>query len=192
MVDHTSGGSWRHSVLRAFSFGAGAVLALAAIVGLGIYVASMPSAPRQWNKSAVVASYVELSLFTGDNPQIAFSYALQNTTDHDYQLPDDPKAIFVVRPDGSGLQPDRITWASSLSVPAKQRVVVKFIVQRDYSELYPKEDKDNTEKIAPFMDRRLNEIDGFRILDTQNRYQVDLPRGWNPKVRSERLVRQPK
>ena len=55
------------------------------------------------NENAVTASFVELTLTTGENVVLDFSFALDNTTDHDYTLPNEKDSLYVETPRGKGL-----------------------------------------------------------------------------------------
>ena len=37
---------------------------------------------------------------------------------------------------------------------------------------------DDEKQLAPFMGRRMSEIDGFALFDPTNRYKVDFPNSW--------------
>lgn len=94
---------WQKLFLKAAGFGAGfAAFLVAAIAGWQVFQ-SLPESPKPWNRDAIKATYAELFMNTGDRPVATFRYALENTTPRDYYLPSDPKAAFVVLPDGKVL-----------------------------------------------------------------------------------------
>jgi len=102
---------------------------------------------------------------------------------YDYCLPNDNEAAFIQIPGTKGLTKDHdITWDKGTCVPTGQKVAVFFRLNYNYSEYsFPKSDINNLEKFSKFMSRRLSEIDGFVILDNQNRYQINFPKGWEDK-----------
>lgn len=59
---------------------------------------------------------------------------------------------------------------------AGQKVIVTFQLTYDYNDSYPKNDRDNLDKFAKFMNRRLKDLDGFVVLDRENRYQITFPK----------------
>jgi hypothetical protein len=50
---------------------------------------------------------------------------------------------------------------------------------------YPEREKDNGEKLAAFMDRRLKELDGFVLFDKTRRYKIILLNGWPDASKKE-------
>lgn len=170
---------WQKLFLKAAGFGAGcAAFLVAAIAGWQVFQ-SLPESPKPWNRDAIKATYAELSLRTGDRPVLRFRYTLENTTLRDYYLPSDPKAAFVVLPDGKGMsQEEELTWDKGAYIPPGQKVSVAFYLTYDYSDSYPKSDRDNLDKLSKFMARREKELEGFVVLDRTNRYQMTFPKGW--------------
>jgi hypothetical protein len=128
---------------------------------------------------------------TGDPLLAFFRYIIQNTTPYDYCLPNDSEAAFIQLPNTKGLAKDyEITWDKGTCVPTGQKVAVSFRLSYDYSKYsFPKSDRDNIEKLSAFMNRRLSEIDGFVILDTRNRYQINFPKGWDYKQNKKTMQR---
>jgi hypothetical protein len=52
------------------------------------------------------------------------------------------------------------------------------------NEFYPKADKENHGKMTKYFNTRLERIDGFKVFDKANRYQINLPNGWK-KLKDE-------
>ena len=50
--------------------------------------------------------------------------------------------------------------------------------ESEYNDVYPERDRDDSEKLAAFMTRRLKELDGFVLFDKTHRYKIVLPNGW--------------
>ena len=74
-------------------------------------------------------------------------------------------------------------------VPAKQKVVLSVSKEGEYSDAYPEREKHNTEKLAPYMNHRLKELDGFVVFDKTRRYKIVLPNGW-PDVNKKEPTKQ--
>jgi hypothetical protein len=166
--------------LRAAGVSVGGGLLVAAIViATWTYFEDRRTPAKPWNHDAIKASFVEITFDVGDKVVSNFQYSVDNSTDQDYQLPTDPKSAFVVLPDGRGLSQDKeIGWMPGTYIPAQHKVVVTFHLTYDYNESFPKSEQDNRDKMAPFFNRRLKELDGFVILDKAMRYQIDFPNGW--------------
>src|SRR5215831_5228081 len=172
-------GHWQRIFLKAAGFGAGFAAFLVATIAGWLVFESLPETPKPWNRDAIKAKYADLYLNTGDRPVVTFKYTLENTTPHDYYLPSDPKAAFVILPNGKGMsQEEELSWDNGAYVPAGQKVSVSFRLMYHYDESYPKSDRDNPDKLSKFMDRRLKELEGFAVLDRTSRYQVTFPSGW--------------
>lgn len=170
---------WQRIFLKAAGLGTGFAAFLVAATASWQVLQSLPETPKPWNRDAIKATYADLYMNTGDRPVATFKYTLENTTPHDYHLPSDQKAAFVVLPNGKGMsQEEELTWDKGAYVPPGQKVSVSFHITYDYNEAYPKSDRDNLDKLSKFMARRLNELEGFAVLDRANRYQVTFPKGW--------------
>jgi hypothetical protein len=164
---------WRKVFLRAAGFGVGIVAAVAIAIGAWIYIASLPQTPGPWDREKIKADFADLEVNTGNKLIAIFRYTVENTTRHDYHLPDDPKSAFVVLSEGKGLsQESEITWDRGAYLPPGQKISVSFRLAYDYNDSYPKQDRDNLDKLGKFMKRRLKETDGFVILDKSNRYEI--------------------
>jgi len=170
---------WQRVFLRAAGFGAGFAALIAVVVGAWVLISSLPDTPRSWEKGAVQATFADIFIDTGDRPVATFKYTVENTTANDYFLPSDPKAAFVVLPNGKGLsKEEQLEWDSGAYIPAGQRVSVSFRVTYDYNDSYPFDERDDAEKLSAFIGRRLKELEGFSVLDRERRYQIDFPNGW--------------
>ncbi len=174
-------------VLKIAYFGAGfAAMLVAMIAGWQVFQ-SMPETPKPWNDDAIKATFVELSVTTGERLVTTFKYSIQNTTPHDYYLPSDPNAAFVILPKEGGLsQHQELNWNKGAYIPAGQKMSVWFQLSYDYNDSFTKSDRDKLDKLSNFMDRRLKEVDGFVVLDRDNRYRVVFPKGWQEATSKSR------
>ena len=172
--------TWQRIFIRAAGFGVGCVVTIIIAIALWSYFSSRPTKPKPWNESAILAEFSEITVNTGDKIVAHFRYLVENTTEYDYSLPSDGEAAFIKLPETKGLTKDHdIAWDVGTFVPTGQKVAINFRLTYDYSEYsFPKSDIDNIEKFSKFMNRRLSEVDGFVILDKENRYQIDFHRGW--------------
>ncbi len=171
--------SWQRLLLKAAGFGAGFAALLVGTFAIWFFVESLPKTPKPWNRDVIKVTYVDLSVKTGERPVATFRYTIENTTPSDYYLPTDAKSAFVLLPKGKGLsQEEDLTWDKGAYVPAGQKVAFSFQITYDYDDSYPEADRDNLHKLATFMNRKLEELDGFAVLDRTNRYQISFPKGW--------------
>lgn len=172
--------AWKRVFIRSAGFGAGFAVTFLIVVAIWSYFTSLPKRPKPWNNLAIKATYSELSLYTGDPLLVTFQYILENTTPYDYCLPNDSEVAFIQMPKTKGLIKDHeLTWNKGTCVPTAQKVAVSFRLTYNYSDYsFPQSEKNNLEKLSKFVNRRLSEIDGFVVLDKQNRYQINFPKGW--------------
>jgi len=72
-----------------------------------------------------------------------------------------------------------MTWDHDLYIPAGQKINFSVMLPIMYSDFnFSKAKADDGKQLAPFMDRRMSEINGFVLFDPTNRYKVDFPNGW--------------
>jgi hypothetical protein len=173
--------TWKKIILRAAGFGGGFAVILASIVGLSIWYEGRPPREPDWNSAAIKATFKNVLITTSTpKPKLIFSYSLENTTDRDYSI-DGASQVLVMAtlPEGKGFEPEEtLSLPPSLYIPAKQKVVLTVFKEGEYNEAYPERDKDSSDKIAPYMNRRLKELDGFVVFDKSRRYKIVLPNGW--------------
>ena len=81
-------------------------------------------------------------------------------------------------PDSKGFEQVETLSLTPSEIPARQKVLVSLSKEADYNDAYPERDKDNMEKAAPFLNRRLKELDGFVLFDKTHGYKIILPNGW--------------
>jgi hypothetical protein len=78
--------------LRTAGFGVGIVAAVGIAIGAWLYVTSLPFTPGPWDREKIKANFADIEVNTGDKLVGIFRYTVENTTQNDYHLPDDPKA----------------------------------------------------------------------------------------------------
>jgi hypothetical protein len=176
----TSPSNWKFALLKFAAFGAGFVVMLCAIAAGVLWYSHRPKPGKPWNETAIKATSTG-TLFTiqADRALGDFRYSLQNTTDRDYRLPSDAKIMLRLPKDMSYRDVPNMTWNHDLYIPAGQKVNVSITLPIMYSDFnFTKAMADDEKQLAPFMDRRMSEIDGFALFDPTNRYKVDFPCGW--------------
>jgi hypothetical protein len=175
--------TWKRIFIRSAGIGSGFALTILIVIAFWSYYTSLPKTPKPWNNTAIKASFSELSMNAGESLIANFQYIVENTTPYDYNFPNDGEAAFIILPKTKGLSKDHeLTWDRGTFLPTGQKVAISFKLTYHYGEYsFPKSDKENIDKLSSFMNRRLKEIDGFVILDKENRYQINFPRGWEEK-----------
>lgn len=180
---------WKKIVLTAASFGSGFAVVLAVLIGAVLWYQGQPQKEREWNTTAIKATFKDVAITTSTPaPKFTFSYSLENTTDFDYSIDDKSQVLVMAKlPEGKGLEPSELLSLSrTIYIPAKQKVVLSVFKEGAYNETYPEQDRDNPEKLAPYMNRRLKELDGFVLFDKTRRYKISLPNGWADDVPRQR------
>lgn len=110
----------RRIFLRAVGFGVGFAAFLGIAIAAWLFYQSLP--PKPWNRDAMKATYVELSVNTGERLVVTFTYALENTARRDYYLPLDAKSAFVILPGGKGMsQDEELNWDKGKYVPRRSK-----------------------------------------------------------------------
>lgn len=148
------------------------------------------SRPKPWNSKAIIATFDYPDVEGDTNPKtIVLYYTLENTTEADYRTPKKDQLEI----NGRLRRENSLSAGGSLIsidedenfLPPKQRR--RFAVHLGYpmnAELGPtpqtKEDyRRQWQVIANFMKKELHNINGFVIFDTVNRYEIELPNGWD-------------
>jgi hypothetical protein len=176
---------WKRLVIISASAAAGFALVLAIIVGGLIWYGSRPKPLTAWKTGAIKATfdYVDAE---GEKNTIVFYYTLENTTDFDYQLPAKPSTVVMARLEKqkSLSFDDEYTSFDHLPfLPPKQRIRFGIHVAYPYPErLSPgashEEGHRFREKLAAYVKTELANLNGFVLFDKENRYQIELPKGW--------------
>ena len=180
---------WQKVFLRAAGVAAGTTIVLAGIA-LALYWRA--GLPKQWSEKAVTAQLNEL-IFQQVSEELHFTirYTLTNSTDHDYVLPNDKSAMLTSKSTENGAlsRLEGATWPTDLTIPAKQKVEVGFVVPykfADYDtsakELYGKaavtgdgKQLEPSKALLEFVSKRLKQVDGLVFFDFLNRYKIVLP-----------------
>lgn len=169
----------------AAGFGSGFAAVLALTVGGWAWYQNQPHRQPQWNTTAMRATFKGVTMVTGPKPVMKFAYSLENTTDADYSIEPSQVVTMATVPEGKGLEvDDALSLPSSLFIPARQKVVLTVSKIGEYSDEYPERERNNVEKLKPYFDRRLKEVDGFVVFDKVHRYKIVLPNGW-PDVKNQ-------
>lgn len=183
---------WKKIVLMAAGFGGGFALVLVAVAGCWLWYQGRPAKPKPWDAKAIVATfdYPDTKGSNGVMPEtIILHYTLENTTDSDYQMP--PQEQLVL--DGKMKREKSLATGGGLYsvdkehifIPAKQRI--RFTVTLEYPVMEkfgpdPKVKEEYRKKfklIADYIKKEFPNLDGFVVFDTTNRYQINLPNGWD-------------
>jgi hypothetical protein len=181
---------WQKVFLRAAGVAAGATIALAAIA-LALYWRA--ELPKQWSEKAVTAQLNALIFQqVGEGIHFTIRYALTNATDHDYVLPKAAATLMSKSTENGALSRlEGATWPTDLTIPAKQRVEVGFVVPYEFAdyntsaeELYGEKGAgsggdgkplDASKELMKFVGDRLKQINGLVFFDFVNRYKIVLP-----------------
>jgi hypothetical protein len=187
--------SWKRLLLTGAGFGAGFAIFTTAIIGGWIWYDSRPHAPKPWNGKAIIATFDYPDTESGPQDkggfspdQLVFYYTLENTTDFDYRMPsrDQLQLSGKLKEERSLTTNDQLLTLDDhpIFLPAKQRMRIgihlQYGVKKDFGPKDSKEDRQKRRKaIADYMGTEVNNLDGFVVFDTENRYRIDFPNGWN-------------
>lgn len=179
---------WKKSLLIGIGWGLGTAVGLVVLVGGFLWYQSRPkppTPPKPWNTGAIRAEY-DYADTEGDNNNIVVYYTLENTTDFDYRIERGTNVTFngkLLRENSLSPSTDFERIEYPIFVPAKKRV--RFPIHVGYS--YPEkmaphpaegEGKKYRSKVEKYILEKLNNLDGFDLLDDSNRYEIIFPAGW--------------
>jgi hypothetical protein len=149
--------------------------------GLGIYWQSRHNADR-WNSTALRAQFQAAYLeddVAGRKP--VFDYHVENTTDRDYAVESLSEVRFFVKSKGAldPFLPDAIVIDLPVFIPAHEKgcIAVHFRVMEPGAPNGPTEAE---QAFLKHRSRSWNQFDSVVMLDTRNRYRVELPIGTRP------------
>jgi hypothetical protein len=115
----------------------------------------------------------DLEVFTGDSLTTTWKFTVKNKLNRNYNLPKENAAAYLVRSNGKGLSQEYyIKWPEGIYLPPNELVSLPFSIKFVYTESFPKDQKDDLDKLGAFMDKRNSEIDGFLIIDNKNRIKI--------------------
>jgi hypothetical protein len=184
--------NWKRILLKAVGVGIGIGVCVT-VCALTLYWWSQR--PKPWTDSAISAKDAHLVVqMSGEEVHLEVSYAVTNHTKDSYTLPAPLSGTLLRRnpEDKSLVKLDDATWDDTLIIPPGQTFNEKFTITyklEDYStsaaelnQYGPDEDKDMMSKAyRAFVDRRMNEIDGFVFYDYISHYRIERPRSWDLK-----------
>jgi hypothetical protein len=185
--------NWKRAVLIGVGWGLGTAVGLALIVGGFLWYENRPKPPvppKPWNASAIKAEYDLVGTETNKEKQnvIVFYYTLENTTDFDFRVEDGQHITITGKlKDEKSLTPflkPAGVIDYPIFVPAKKRVRIEIHL---VGYTYPVKQKDNPTAeerkqyramLAKYVADEFPNLDGFDLLDGENRYEIVLPGGW--------------
>jgi hypothetical protein len=179
---------WKRLALISAAAGAGAVLAAALAVGGILLYSSRPQHPKPWNSKAIIATF-DYPDTEGDTKTIVLYYTVENTSELDYRMSKKEQLEIngrLKREDSLATSKAGISIDESETFfPAKHRrrfsIHLAFPVDAD---LGPQpqtkaESRRQWKIIADILKQKLPNLNGFVILDVEQRYEIDFPNGWD-------------
>jgi hypothetical protein len=168
--------SWKRRFVVSAGIAAGITLVLSLVILVAVWYTSRPVKARPWDQTAITAEYAGLSVRTGQPFVCMHQYTVENHSGYDYELPSSVN-LYKVLAEGKGLERDAtLKWSGGTSLPVGQKMNVTIEIEYEYTEEFPYAERDNTKKLAAFMNRALSGIDGFVALDEINRYEIRFPK----------------
>lgn len=181
--------SWKKTAVLGAGIGMGIVFSALLIV-LAWY--KWAHRTKSWDKTAITAEYDGLDT-EGSDHDLTFEYTLINNTDRDYRLDQRGPGVHF---GGRLRQENSVELHSSedefsrfdypVYVPEHGRVRLLVHVKFPYPTDYPSdgsrdEQHDWQTKVAKFVVKQMGNLSGFVIMDDANRYEIDLPSGWEKR-----------
>jgi len=135
--------------------------------------------PKPWNARALTASYEGMHTLNAYNRDIVFWYTVENTTDQDYRV-ETGDGISLT---GKLAQPQSLSGFDSsekihypIFIPSKQRLRVDIEIQNQYPDSGGNQPP--TKVLEECVRTHFGNLDGFVLFDSNNRYQINFPKGW--------------
>jgi hypothetical protein len=149
----------------------------------------LPSPQKQtenWNSNAIRGSFegVQVKEIDPTHAALIFSYDLENTTESDYHLPNEPKLVIMgrLKSNDSLKAEDSMQIENSIFLPARSRARIALEVNYPFnwpSQMYPGQMGPVTqEKFRSFVAGKVVDLQGFIVFDEAARYKIELPGGW--------------
>ncbi|MGB0035045.1 MAG: hypothetical protein WBP79_06185 [Candidatus Acidiferrales bacterium] len=145
--------------------------------------------PKPWNTDAIKCTFVGIQVREIDatNAAVVFFYDLQNNTDFDYHVGNEPNIYFMSRlkSDGSLSSDKQIKLDHAAFVPARNRTRIGLEISRPFA--WPGQAGNaSEEKLRELVNHEVANLDGFTMFDNASRFQIELPGGWQepPQVSS--------
>jgi len=184
-------------VLNSAGLGGGFALVAAVILGVCIWWGSRPARPKPWNTTAITATYDDVRT-EGETNTVAFDYTLQNNTDQDLRISDGTNVQVAAHLRQSNAlsfsKQDTITTTYPIYVPAHSRS--HFTIGLAYptpmkgdSDAPDDVRHDAQTKLAQYIVKNLNNIDGLVLMDDITKYQINLPDGWDARAKEALKVK---
>src|SRR5260370_12541496 len=122
-------------VFYAAGFGAGFAIVLVLMVSALVRYNPRPKPQKPWNTNAIKVKFTDLTTQLRDaEVHIVFRYALTNTTEVDYLIPNGTDGVLMKGVPDGGLQKfENATWDAHLVIPARKTVNVEFDTSVDPS-----------------------------------------------------------
>ena len=174
--------SWKDTVWFVGSAGV-ALVALSYFTGTGsLLKRAHREEPPKWNQGTISAGYVGTQLKEIDKTRssVIISYDLENYTDADYRLIDNPGLVILSRlkSDGSFSQEQPIQLSYPVFLPARQHARLAIEITQPFN--WPSQDDSAyLDKMRNFVKQRLENVGGFVVFDQSNHWQLELPSGWD-------------
>jgi hypothetical protein len=159
---------------------------LCIVVGVWVWYRERPKPLQPWDKKAITAEYDHVRP-QGDENNLSFRYVLQNNTDLDYRIDSDSGIEITAK-----LQTEKgfgefarkyVTTQYPIFVPAKSRVRISLDIPYSYPlkegrDLTAEESQRYAAAVESYVTGKLSNLDGFVLFDTNNRYEIEFPSGW--------------
>lgn len=156
------------------------------VLGRSSKQAVSPRQPEGWNSNAIRSSFegVQVKEIDPTHAALIFSYDLENTTNSDYHLSNDPEVVIMARLKSNSIlkAEDSMQIDNSIFLPARNRA--RIVLEATYSfnwptQMYPGQVGPVTqEKFRSFVAGKAADLQGFILFDEVSRYQIELPSGW--------------
>jgi hypothetical protein len=122
--------------------------------------------------------------------KLRFSYAVENTTERDYQLDSKDEVKVLIKTSDSSLSqpvPDEDEHVGlPIFIPAKQTgtIILDVTISGIPMQVSSETDDEYHERVRAFCEKRLNVVKGFVLFDEVSRYRVDFPRWLSERPKS--------
>lgn len=190
---------WKTWFIKSAGFGAGFALALACIVGAGLWYATRPTPQKPWNQTAIAATAPPGFCVSDDGKRILFSCSVANTTKTDYRIESSAQIRVMARGHDGTLSLPMPAETAPLQlpafIPAGQKgmltlsLALSSIPEREALQTAPDFIPDPPsaaaavddyeqyhERVRAYLQRNSGQVDSFVLFDEANRYPINLPR----------------
>lgn len=173
--------SWKRFALKWLSIGLGIGLIGVVAVGSLIWFKTRPTPPKPWNTTALIARTAPEFSVHDNGKKLRFRYAVQNTTERDYQLDSKYEVKVLVKTSDSLSQPlpdEAGQVGLPIFIPAKQTgtIILDLNIPGIPIQASNETDDEYHERVRAFCEKNLSGVKEFVLFDELNRYRVDFPR----------------